>query len=93
VSKEARDLVAVILAIGLVSGLNFLMFAILWDALNSDTPGISENATQILIGWGGGIIGILGGYVGFKAGHSTGRQDVENEIRDLDHSDQSVTDQ
>jgi hypothetical protein len=30
--------------------------------------GISENGTQLLTGWGGGIIGVLGSYIGFTFG-------------------------
>ena len=63
-----RDLVAIILAAALGLAVNMLMAAVLWDALRSDTPGISENATQVIIAAFGGIIGVLGSYVGFKAG-------------------------
>ena len=66
--SHARDWVAVILAAALGLALNMLMFAVIWDALRSDTPGISENATQVIIAGFGGIIGVLGSYVGFKAG-------------------------
>jgi len=66
--SHARDWVAVILAASLGLALNMLMFAVIWDALRSDTPGISENATQVIIAGFGGIIGVLGSYVGFKAG-------------------------
>ena len=68
-SSEYRgaELVAVILAASLGLALNLLMFAVLWDALRSDTPGLSENATQVIIAGFGGIIGLLGGYVGGRA--------------------------
>lgn len=65
--KIGRDAVAVILAVGIATALNLLMVAILWDALRSDSPGISENATQIIIAALGGIVGILGGYIGGRA--------------------------
>lgn len=68
--RPDRDLIALVLAIGLSTALNLLCFGVLWDALRSDTPGISENATQILTGWGGGVVGILGAVFGYKAGQS-----------------------
>lgn len=67
-----RDLIALVLAIGLCTALNLLTFGVLWDALKSSTPGISENATQILTGWGGGVIGILGAVFGYRAGQQSG---------------------
>lgn len=60
--------VAVILSIGICLALNLLVFAVFWDAIYSSNSGISENATQILTGWGGGIIGVIGALVGYKAG-------------------------
>lgn len=66
-----RDWIALVLAIGLCTALNMLCFGVVWDAVRSDTPGISENATQILTGWGGGVIGILGAVFGYKAGQSS----------------------
>jgi hypothetical protein len=47
--------------------INMLMFAVLWDALRSDTPGLSENATQVVIAAFGGVIGLLGAYLGARA--------------------------
>jgi hypothetical protein len=63
-----RDWVAVILAVGLVTAMNCFTFAVLWDAFHSDESGLSENATQVLTGWGGGIIGILGVVFGMRNG-------------------------
>src|SRR5262245_50545938 len=67
-----RDLVAGTLAIGLATAVNAITLAVMYDAVRSDTPGLSENATQILTTAFGGIIGILGGYLGFKAGERAG---------------------
>lgn len=67
--RRAHDvvgLVAVVLAVGLVLSLNIIVVAVLYDAITSNESGLSENATQILTGWGGGIIGVLGGYVGHE---------------------------
>lgn len=72
-----RDLIALILAVGICTALNLLTLAVMWDALKSDTPGISENATQILTGWGGGIIGILGAVFGYRAGSNAALSDPD----------------
>jgi len=66
--RRARDVVAIVLAVGVATALNVIVAAVLYDAIRSEGPGLSENATQILTGWGGGIIGVLGAYVGYKAG-------------------------
>ena len=73
-SGSSFQAVAIVLAIGLVLALNAITFAVLYIAVfhQSDVPGgLSENATQVLTGWGGGIIGVLGAYVGYKAGTSS----------------------
>jgi len=73
-----RDWVAIILAVGLATALNVIVAAVLYDAIFSEGPGLSENATQILTGWGGGIIGIVGSYLGFRAGeHAQSAQTPE----------------
>jgi hypothetical protein len=67
--------VALTLAIGLATALNLFVVAILYDALFHTTQaGVSENAVQILTGWGGGIVGIIGGYVGYVAGEQRSRR-------------------
>ncbi len=65
-------IVALTLAVGICTALNLFTLASLWDAIASAGPGLSENATQILTGWGGGIIGIIGSVVGYTAGHTAG---------------------
>jgi len=79
--KLTRDWVPIILAVGLCTALNTIVFAILYDAIqNPESAGISENATQILTGWGGGVIGILGAVFGYKAGQDSGtrREDADS---------------
>lgn len=71
----ARDLIAIVLAVGMCSALNIVTLAILYDAIRHSDAGISENATQILTGWGGGIIGILGAVFGYRAGQQQGPRD------------------
>jgi hypothetical protein len=62
--------VAMVLAVSLGLAFNVFCFAVLWTAIESDAP-LSENATQVLTGWGGGIIGILGAYIGYRIGVQT----------------------
>ena len=67
--KPSRDWIALTLAVGLCTALNLITGAILYDAIHDPAQaGISENATQILTGWGGGIVGILGAVFGYRAG-------------------------
>lgn len=72
VSNRSIDLVAVILASGIALALNIMTAAAIWVAvapLNPDQiPRLGENSTQVLTGWGGGILGVLGAYVGFRFG-------------------------
>jgi hypothetical protein len=63
-SQRGRTLVAIILAGGVAVGLLLFTLAVLWDALKSPSPGLSENATQVLSGAFGGIIGALAVYLG-----------------------------
>jgi hypothetical protein len=74
---RARDVVAIVLSIGLATALNIIVIAVLYDAITSQGPGLSENATQILTGWGGGIIGVVGSYLGFRVGEQSGRRQDE----------------
>lgn len=75
----ARDWVALVLAVGLCTAMNTFTLAVLYDAVMSDESGLSENATQVLTGWGGGIIGILGAVFGARLGQSytVDRRDVD----------------
>jgi hypothetical protein len=76
----SRDWVAIILAVGLSTALNLITFAVLWDALaNPQSAGLSENATQVLTGWGGGVVGILGAVFGYRAGQQRQPPDDDGE--------------
>jgi hypothetical protein len=57
-----------VLALGLSVAVMTITFAVLYDAIASSGPGLSENATQVLTTAFGGIIGVLGAYLGFRAG-------------------------
>jgi hypothetical protein len=56
--------VAITLAVA--TGLAIVLFtcAVVWDALKSPSPGLSENATQVLTGAFSAIIGALAVYLG-----------------------------
>lgn len=62
----AREWVTLVLAIGLVTAINALTIAMLIDALRSQGPGLSENATQVLTTAFGGIVGVLGSALGYR---------------------------
>lgn len=69
--REGRTIVATVLAIGICTAINLIVIAVLYDAIFSEGPGLSENATQILSTTFGGILGVLGAYIGFRAGQET----------------------
>lgn len=81
--KEAhgKDWVALTLAIGISTAVNVITFAVLYDAIMSEGPGLSENATQVLVAAFGGMIGVIGSYVGYRAG-SIDQQRLKDEQRD-----------
>lgn len=84
-SDKGKDWVAIILALGIAIALNSITLGVLYDAIASQVSGLSENATQILTGAFGGILGVLGSYIGYQAasrnnGHSidvTDKPDIE----------------
>lgn len=74
--RNAAGLVAVILAAAMGTALNIVTAAVLYAAyvrvgydVNS---GVSDKGVQILLAWGGGIISVLAGYVGFIVGKMGG---------------------
>lgn len=66
-------LVALALAVALGLSLVLLTAGVLYDAIASKGPGLSDNATQVLVAGFGGIIGVLGSYVGYRAGAANGQ--------------------
>lgn len=65
------DIVAVILAAGLACLVILILIATIIQILTPSEPRtpeiqLSENATQILIAAIGGIVGVLGGYIGHR---------------------------
>ena len=65
--QRGTEWVVLVIAVGFALGFNLFCFAVLYEAVTSDTA-LSENATQVLTGWGGGMIGLLGGFVGYRVG-------------------------
>jgi len=65
---ELKDWVALILALSICIALNLMVAGILYNAIVHSHVPLSENATQVLTGAIGGIIGILGSYLGFREG-------------------------
>jgi hypothetical protein len=63
----SKDWVAFAVAVSIGTAINMFTFAVLYDAIFSRGSGLSSNATQVLTGWGGGLIGILGAYIGYRA--------------------------
>ena len=92
-SVKLRDVVALTLAVGICTAVNAITAAILWAALfhKSDVNGgISDNATQVLTAAFGGIIGILGSYIGFRAGQASTPTDEWGQAPTLPPSEQDV---
>jgi hypothetical protein len=76
----SKDWVAMIIAIGLATALNLITLAVLIYAFYNPNHVLSDNAVNLLTGWGGGMVGIVGAYVGYKAGRID--QDQTNNERD-----------
>lgn len=87
---EHAGRVAVILALGMAIALNVVTIALLYAAiirlgLNPDDPsksGLSDNGVQVLLAWGGGIISVLAGYVGYVVGKKDGKAEKASESDD-----------
>lgn len=73
--REASGVVAIILAGGMAVALNVITAALLYAAIVrlgvDPDSGLSDNGVQILLAWGGGIISVLAGYVGYIVGKKT----------------------
>lgn len=69
--RAGVDFVAGVLAMGLALSVVLILIATIVQILTPTTPRtpeiqLSENATQILIAAIGGMVGVLGGYVGYR---------------------------
>jgi hypothetical protein len=52
--------------------------------------GLSDNATQVLTGWGGGIIGVVGALVGLNVGRGVERRRQLEPVPELDDDEESM---
>ena len=68
--RPSKDWAVIILATAFGIALIVVTAAVLYTAINNGKAGlaVTETDVQLLTGWGGGVIGILGAYVGFRAG-------------------------
>ena len=77
------DIVAIILAVGISVVLCLIIVGTIVQILHNAprTPEIqlSENATQILIAGIGGVIGVLGGYIGYRMHQNNSRENYMTE--------------
>jgi hypothetical protein len=81
--RPVSDWVAIVLAFGIAFALNIITIAamaiVLWQSLHGGEgavpQGLGENTTQVLTGWGGGMLGVLGAYVGYQFGKIKGGKD------------------
>lgn len=65
---RAAGVVMIILALGLMIALDLITWSI-YVAVSEGRLGVlGENTTQILMGWGGGIISVLAGFCGYIIG-------------------------
>ena len=64
-----KDWAVIVLAAALGTALIVITVAVLWVSLHNGKPGlaVAETDVQLLMAWGGGIIGIVGAYVGYRA--------------------------
>ena len=75
--SQAGGYVALVLALSFGLAFNVFCVAVLYDAVTGNVA-LSENAAQVLTGWGGGIIGVLGSYIGYRIGTSELQREKED---------------
>lgn len=67
--RRVAEWVALIIAGGISLSLLVVTIGVVVVAVLPGPPEtLGENATQILTGWGGGMIGILGAFIGYAFG-------------------------
>ena len=81
---DGVDVVALALALGLL----VVVLAIVVGAIvniteplsgTKSTATLGENITQVLTATVGGVVGVLGSYVGYRAGHIARSEDAEDQ--------------
>lgn len=77
-SRRLVDLNVAVVMVGIILaasfGLSMVLFcaAMFYDATRNPGAELSENATQVLNGWGGGVTAILSGVISGVVGHRIG---------------------
>lgn len=67
--RPTPELVAVILAVGMSASIIIITLTIGYAVVSEKLPGtLGENTTQVLISWGGGLLAVLGAYIGYAFG-------------------------
>lgn len=70
---RGREWAALVLAIGLSLGIVIICLAVAINAVQHQEP-LSDNATQVLTAAFAGIVGVLGSYLGYRAGERHERE-------------------
>lgn len=66
-NHAGRDVVAIVLSLAIAVALILITFGVGFEAIfHGDTDGLSDNATQLLLTVLGGVIGVLGSYIGAR---------------------------
>lgn len=76
--RVTRDWVALVLAIGLVLVLNLIIAGVLIVAVFQRDRPLEDGTQQFLVAAFGGVCGVLGSYIGFRAGHRDRHLDDEH---------------
>ena len=74
-----KDWVAIILSVALAVAFITVTCAILFASASREPTRLSENGTQILSAVFGGIIGILGSYLGYRSASTSSSKKREKE--------------
>lgn len=75
------DIVAIILSLSIGIALNLFIIGAAVEAYANNVTlpiGLSDNATQILGAWGGGIISVIGALVGVRIGRQLPKPESGN---------------
>jgi Mn2+/Fe2+ NRAMP family transporter len=74
------DMVALVLAVALALAVTLLMSVVLVNVIEHQTPTqtLGENATQVIIAIIGGLIGVLGSYIGARVIQRNGKTEPKD---------------
>ena len=78
-SRSGRDLVALLLAAALFVAVAFASASVLYGVIVNERRNLGDAATQLLTALFGGIVGILGAYVGSTKSERKEDDDAETE--------------